>query len=104
MMGIVKLALIVLAMVSPPPRCPSAISSAPTRCIGSRRGSMIFYLVASDYFQVVRLKGFVEFWKMYRGIANQPASLIPLLRGLPHPSNTLALSVPFFFAIGSSVG
>jgi hypothetical protein len=27
----------------------------------------IFYLVASDYFQVVRLKGFVEFWKMFRG-------------------------------------
>jgi cytochrome b561 len=27
----------------------------------------IFYFVASDYFQVVRLKGFVEFWKMFRG-------------------------------------
>ena len=27
----------------------------------------LFYLVASDYFQVVRLKGFVEFWKMFRG-------------------------------------
>jgi len=27
----------------------------------------IFYLLASDYFQVVRLKGFVEFWKMFRG-------------------------------------
>jgi hypothetical protein len=28
---------------------------------------LIFYFVANDYFQVVRLKGFVEFWKMYRG-------------------------------------
>jgi hypothetical protein len=27
----------------------------------------IFFFVASDYFQVVRLKGFVEFWKMFRG-------------------------------------
>ena len=26
-----------------------------------------FYLVANDYFQVVRLKGFVEFWRSYRG-------------------------------------
>ena len=26
----------------------------------------IFYLVASNYFQVVRLKGFLEFWKMFR--------------------------------------
>jgi hypothetical protein len=26
-----------------------------------------FYLVSSDYFQVVRLKGFIEFWKMFRG-------------------------------------
>jgi hypothetical protein len=29
--------------------------------------STIFYLVANDYFQVVRLKGFMEFWRMYRG-------------------------------------
>jgi hypothetical protein len=27
----------------------------------------VFYLVASDYFQIVRLKGFQEFWKMFRG-------------------------------------
>jgi hypothetical protein len=29
--------------------------------------STAFYLVANDYFQVVRLKGFVEFWRSYRG-------------------------------------
>jgi hypothetical protein len=35
----------------------------------------IFYLVASDYFEVVRLKGFVEFWRMFRGKqASEPAS------------------------------
>jgi hypothetical protein len=27
----------------------------------------VFYFMASDYFQVVRLKGFHEFWKMFRG-------------------------------------
>jgi hypothetical protein len=34
-----------------------------------------FYLVASDYFEVVRLKGFQEFLKMFRGQqADEPAS------------------------------
>jgi hypothetical protein len=66
-MGIVKLALIVLAMV---------LSAAPLP-FSDQLGSdalhvvwavaIIFFLVASDYFQVVRLKGFVEFWKMFRG-------------------------------------
>jgi hypothetical protein len=27
--------------------------------------------VASDYFQVVRLKSFIEFWKMFRGSSRQ---------------------------------
>ena len=65
-MGIVNLALVVLAMV---------LSAAPlpfSDQLGS--GAMhviyflatVFYLVASDYFQVVRLKSFVEFWKMFR--------------------------------------
>jgi hypothetical protein len=66
-MGIVNLALIVLAMV---------LSAAPLP-FSDQLGAdalhvvwilaAIFYLVASDYFQVVRLKGFVEFWKMFRG-------------------------------------
>ena len=65
-MGIVNLALLVLAMV---------LSAAPLP-FGDQLGSealhavwavaTIFYFVASDYFQVVRLKGFVEFWKMFR--------------------------------------
>ena len=66
-MGIVKLALIVLAMV---------LSAAPLP-FSDQLGSdalqvlwavaTVFYLVAGDYFQVVRLKGFLEFWKMFRG-------------------------------------
>jgi len=30
-------------------------------------GAAVFYLVAHDYFQLVRLKCFVEFWKIFRG-------------------------------------
>ena len=66
-MGIVNLALLVLAMV---------LSAAPLP-FGDQLGSealhavwavaTIFYFVASDYFQVVRLKGFQEFCKMFRG-------------------------------------
>jgi hypothetical protein len=66
-MGIVKLALLVLAMV---------LSAAPLP-FSDQLGSdalhvvwavaTIFFFVASDYFHVVRLKGFVEFWKMFRG-------------------------------------
>ena len=66
-MGIVKLALVVLAMV---------LSAAPLP-FSDQLGSgalhvvwavaTIFFFVASDYFHVVRLKGFMEFWKMFRG-------------------------------------
>jgi len=31
--------------------------------------------VAGDYFQVVKLKGFVEFWKMFR--SDRPVSNLP---------------------------
>jgi len=66
-MGIVKLALAVLAMV---------LSAAPlpfSDQLGSDAmhfiyvAASVFYFVASDYFQVVRLKSFIEFWKMFRG-------------------------------------
>ncbi len=65
-MGIVNLALIVLAMV---------LSAAPlpfSDQLGSEAlhvvwtAAMIFYFTASDTFQVVRLKGFFEFWLIYR--------------------------------------
>jgi len=66
-MGIVKLALIVLAMVfsaAPLPFSDELGGGAMHVVWGA---STMFYLVANDYFQVVRLKGFVEFWRTYRG-------------------------------------
>jgi hypothetical protein len=71
-MGIVKLALIVLAMVLSAAPLPFSdeLGAEALRWIGV--AAAIFYCVANDYFQVVRLKGFVEFWKMFRG--NEGAS------------------------------
>jgi hypothetical protein len=66
-MGIVKLALIVLAMVF------SSVLIPFSEEVGAGALHLewvlvsIFYFVASDYFQVVRLKGFLEFWQTFRG-------------------------------------
>lgn len=66
-MGIVKLALIVLAMVFSAAPLPFSDQLGP----GAMRlvciGATLFYLVASDYFHVVRLKSFVELWRTFRG-------------------------------------
>lgn len=66
-MGIVNLALIVLAMVLSAAPLPFSDELGPDALHGIDAVAVVFYLVASDYFQVVRLKGFVEFWKMFRG-------------------------------------
>jgi hypothetical protein len=66
-MGIVKIGLAVLAMVfsaAPLPFSDELGSGAMHAVVGA---SMVFFLVASDYFQVVRIKAFVEFWKIFRG-------------------------------------
>jgi hypothetical protein len=69
-LGIVKLALIVLAMVF------SAIP-LPFEAQMSGKGLYIWwaavgvwYLAASDFFQVARLAAFVEFWQRGRGLRN----------------------------------
>jgi hypothetical protein len=66
-MGIVKLTLIVLAMVlaSAPLPFSDELGSGALQWITA--GAVVFYLVANDYFQVVRLKAFVGFWKVFRG-------------------------------------
>jgi hypothetical protein len=66
-MGIVKLALIVLAMVLSAAPLPFSDQLGAGALHWISAIAVIFYLVANDYFQVVRLKGFIEFWKMFRG-------------------------------------
>jgi hypothetical protein len=70
-MGIVNLALMILAMV---------LSAAPLPFSDELGGdalhvvwaaAAVFYLVAHDFFQLVRLKCFVQFWKIFRGEATQ---------------------------------
>jgi hypothetical protein len=65
-MGIVKLALVVLAMVLSAAPLPFSDQLGPDALHVVWAAATIFFLVASDYFQVVRLKGHVEFWKMFR--------------------------------------
>ena len=64
-LGIVKLALIVLAMV---------FSAIPLPFTADMTGTPLYlwwafvtllYLLASDFFQLARLAAFVEFWRLY---------------------------------------
>jgi len=66
-MGIVKLALIVLAMVFSAVLIPFSDQVGVAALHVEWLIVSAFYFVASDYFHVVRLKGFVEFWRTYRG-------------------------------------
>jgi len=65
-MGIVNLALIVLAMVFSAAPLPFSDELGSDAMHGVWLASILFYCLASDYFQVVRLKGFVEFWRAFR--------------------------------------
>ena len=66
-MGIVNLALIVLAMVLSAAPLPFSDELGADALHWVNLIAVLFYLLASDYFQLVRLKGFEEFWKMFRG-------------------------------------
>jgi hypothetical protein len=68
-MGIVKLALVVLAMVFSAAPLPFSDELGSGALHVLWVGSTVFYLLANDYFHVVRLKGFVEFWRTFRGSA-----------------------------------
>ena len=65
-MGIVRLALIVLAMVFSAAPLPFSDELGGDALHVVWGASLVFYVVANDYFQVVRLKGMMEFWKMFR--------------------------------------
>lgn len=64
-MGIVNLALIVLAMVFSAAPLPFSDQLGPEALHVVWTAALVFYFVAGDYFQVVRLKGFLEFWKLF---------------------------------------
>jgi hypothetical protein len=66
-MGIVKIALAVVAMVFSAAPLPFSDELGPGAMHVVVEASLIFFLVATDYFQVVRIKAFVEFWKIFRG-------------------------------------
>jgi len=65
-MGIVKLCLLVLAMVFSAVLLPFSDEVGASALHLDWIVVSIAYCVASDYFQVVRLKAFVEFWRMFR--------------------------------------
>jgi hypothetical protein len=66
-MGIVNLALLVLAMVLSAAPLPFSDQLGSEALHAVWATATVFYFIASDYFQVVRLKGFQEFCKMFRG-------------------------------------
>lgn len=66
-LGIVKLALLVVAMVFSAAPLPFSDELGPGAMHFVVAVSGVFFLVANDFFQVVRLKAFIEFWRVYRG-------------------------------------
>ncbi|HWE85976.1 MAG TPA: hypothetical protein VG267_13605 [Terracidiphilus sp.] len=72
-MGIAKLCLLVLAMVFSAVLIPFADQVGASTLHEEWLIVSVFYFIASDYFQVVRLKGFIEFWKLFRGSQRAPA-------------------------------
>jgi hypothetical protein len=66
-MGIVNLALMILAMVLSAAPLPFSDQLGGDALQVVWAGAAVFYLIAHDYFQLVRLKCFVQFWKIFRG-------------------------------------
>lgn len=65
-MGIVNLALVVVAMVLSAAPLPFSDELGTDAMHAVWAAAAAFYLVASDYFQVVRIKSTIEFWRAYR--------------------------------------
>jgi hypothetical protein len=64
-MGIVKIALIVLAMVLSACPLPFESVATPDFMLQWYAGVTVFYLVASDFFHVARLVAYLELWRAY---------------------------------------
>jgi hypothetical protein len=69
-LGIVKLALIVVAMVFSAAPLPFSDELGEGAMHAVAAASVVFYLVANDFFQVVRIRAFLEFWKVLCGPAS----------------------------------
>jgi hypothetical protein len=65
-LGIVKLALLVVAMVFSAAPLPFSDQLGTYAMHLVYAASAVFFFVANDYFQVVRLEAFAEFWKVFR--------------------------------------
>jgi hypothetical protein len=68
-LGIVKLALIVLAMVFSAIPLPFTADMTGTALYLWWAVVTVLYLVAGDFFQVARLAAFIEFWRLYHPAA-----------------------------------
>lgn len=66
-MGIVNLALMVLAMVFSAAPLPFSDQLGSDALHVVWAAATVFYLIAHDYFQLVRLKCFMRFWEFFRG-------------------------------------
>jgi hypothetical protein len=66
-LGIVRLALIVLAMVFSAIPLPFEADMSGTALYVWWAFVTLLYLIANDFFQVARLAAFIEFWRAARG-------------------------------------
>jgi hypothetical protein len=73
-LGIVRLALIVLAMVFSAIPLPFEADMSGTALYLWWAIVTILYLVANDFFQVARLAAFVNFWRTYSRLAHRTKS------------------------------
>ncbi len=65
-LGIVKIALLVLAMVFSATPLPFQSVTTPGFLASWSAGVAVFYLLASDFFHVARLLGYLELWRAYQ--------------------------------------
>lgn len=70
-MGIIKIALIVLAMVFSATPLPFESVTTPEFLTCWWIGVGVLYLVGSDFFHVARLMGYLQLWRAYEGAAAQ---------------------------------
>jgi hypothetical protein len=68
-LGIVKLALVVLAMVFSATPLPFASSMTGTPLYIWWMAMTLLYFAASDFFQLARLVAFIRFWRIYNEAA-----------------------------------